>query len=245
MQEIVYHTNYKLEDSYWWFVARNQIVKKVIDEFCSPDKNKLMLDVGCGTGAFAALMNKSTNVVALDTSEIALGYTRKRGVENTVNCLLSELPKDKYSSDIITFLDVIEHIEDDKGVVRDAYNLAKMDGYLVATVPAYQWLWSRHDEIHMHYRRYTMKNFKKLFKDAGFKVIYSSYFNTFLFPAALLKRFIDKLTGADKKHTAPIEEVSPFIDKLFRKIFLLEKKFLPKITFPFGVSIILVAKKLN
>jgi ubiquinone/menaquinone biosynthesis C-methylase UbiE len=244
MQEIVYHTNYKLESTYWWFVARNRIVKHVIDSFCKLDFNHNLLDVGCGTGAFAAEMMKSTNVIALDTSPIALEYTRKRGIKTTYNCYLSEFPKQEHKIDAITMLDVIEHIEDDSGVVKDAFKILDSNGYFIATVPAFQWLWSKHDEIHMHYRRYGLNQFEKLFSDAGFKVLYSSYFNTFLLPPAALKRFIDKITGADKKQTSPIDEVSPFMDNLFRNIFLIEQKLLPKVSLPFGLSIILVAKKL-
>ena len=96
MQEIVYHTNFELEDSYWWFVARNKIIKKVISDFVSLDKSDYLLDVGCGTGSFAAEMNKTTNVIALDTSELALEYTRKRGLSITFNCFLKDFPKQDY-----------------------------------------------------------------------------------------------------------------------------------------------------
>ena len=115
--------------------------------------------------------------------------------------------------------------------------------YIIATVPAYQWLWGKHDEIHMHFRRYTVPKFKKLFNDAGFKVVYSSYFNTLLFPLAVIKRFVDKLIGADKHHTAPIDPVSPIMNKILQSIFSFEKNLIPSIFLPFGLSIILVAKK--
>lgn len=243
MQEIIYHTNYKLENEYWWFIARNQILKKIVLEFTNIGKNNTLLDVGCGTGAFAAEFSKITNVVGIDTSDIALDYAKKRGIENLINCYLSDFPRDKFQPDVLTFLDVIEHIEDDKSVVKDAYNLLQKDGYVVASVPAYQWLWSHHDELHMHYRRYTMNNFTQLFKDAGFIIQYSSYFNSFLFPLVAVKRILDKVTGADEKNNSPIEEVSPFMNKVLKNIFLAEKKLLPNMFLPFGVSIVVVAKK--
>ncbi len=243
MQEIVYHTNFELEDSYWWFVARNKIIKKVISDFVSLDKSDYLLDVGCGTGSFAAEMNKTTNVIALDTSELALEYTRKRGLSITFNCFLKDFPKQDYKPKLITFLDVIEHIENDSQVLNEAYQILSVGDYIIATVPAYQWLWGKHDEIHMHFRRYTVPKFKKLFNDAGFKVVYSSYFNTLLFPLAVIKRFVDKLIGADKHHTAPIDPVSPTMNKILQSIFSFEKNLIPSIFLPFGLSIILVAKK--
>lgn len=244
MQEIIYHTNFKLEDQYWWFVARNQIIKKAILDFIKLNKNNNLLDVGCGTGAFAAEMNQKTNVIALDTSPIALEYCSQRGIEQRFNCLLNDFPKDKFRIDAITFLDVIEHIQDDYQIVKDAYNIIENNGYVIASVPAYQWLWSHHDELHMHYRRYTKSQIEKVFKSANFQIIYSSYFNTLLFPIAVLKRFVDKITGADKKNTSPIEEVSPTINKLFKSIFMYEKNFIPKLKLPFGLSILIVAKKI-
>lgn len=245
MQEIVYHKNYELENTYWWFVVRNQIIKKVIIELIDLSKDDYVLDVGCGTGGFAKELLDYAQLICLDTNDLALEYTRKRGIKNTFNCLLQDFPVVKYNPKIITFLDVIEHIEDDNQVVNSAYQSLNIGSYVVATVPAYQWLWSKHDEIHMHYRRYNLKQLKKLFRENGFHIVYASYFNTILFPIATLKRFIDKLTGSDKKNNEPIDEVSPIMNSILKSLFSIEKKFLPKIFFPFGLSIILVAKKLQ
>jgi SAM-dependent methyltransferase len=245
MQEIVYHEQYKSEDNYWWFIARNKILENTVRTFCNLSKSFNLLDVGCGTGGFASLLKDDCNVIGIDTSDIALDYAKKRGLKNLHNCYLNQFDKSKYGKiNVITMLDVIEHIEDDYSVVKDAYQILDSGSYMIASVPAYQWLWSRHDEIHMHYRRYTVTRFKKLFKAAGFKVMYTSYFNTILFPPAVLKRFSDKLTGGDKKSDAPIDEVPDFINSIFTKLFLLEKSLIPKVTIPFGVSIVLVAKKM-
>lgn len=244
MQEVVYHTNFQLEDNYWWFKSRNEILKKTVEYFCNLNKDFNLLDVGCGTGGFAAKLLDKCNVIGIDTSETALDYAKKRGLTNLHNCLLSDFPKEKYSKiNAITMLDVIEHIENDYEVVKDAYKLLENDSYFIASVPAYQWLWSRHDEIHMHYRRYSISQIKKVIENAGFKIIYSSYFNSILFFPAIFKRFIDKITGSDKKQTSPIDEVPDFINKLFTGIFNLELNWIPKMKVPFGLSIVIVAKK--
>ncbi len=243
MQEIVYHTNYKLEDSYWWFVARNRIVYELINKKCDLTEGVDFLDVGCGTGGFSKILAEKYNVIGLDNSELALEYCRERGLQNLYKCNPDEFPKDEWNVQAITMLDVVEHIEDDAGVVREAYEILPPGGYVIATVPAYQWLWSEHDVQHMHYRRYTRARFNRLLISAGFSIAYSSYFNTFLFPPAVLKRFAEKLTPSNKVEHEPVDNVSPFMDKLFRKIFLAERKILPSISMPFGISIIAIGKK--
>lgn len=244
MQEIVYHSQYQAENSYWWFVARNKILEKTVRFFCNSDKNLNLLDVGCGTGGFAALLKDDFNVIGIDTSDIALEYSSKRGIKHLHNCYLKDFDKKPYGSiNAITMLDVIEHIEDDFGVVKEAYDLLEVGSYMIASVPAYQWLWSRHDEIHMHYRRYNLEQFKKLFKNAGFKIVYASHFNTILFLPAVLKRALDKITGGDKKNNSPIDEVPDFMNSIFTKMFMIEKSWIPNVLIPFGLSIVLVAKK--
>jgi SAM-dependent methyltransferase len=245
MQEIVYHENYRLEETYWWFIARSAILLKVINNICKFDKSSNILDAGCGTGGFAEKLSSISNVICLDTSEIALSYCHLRGLTNTHQCILSDYQKGEDRIDGITLLDVVEHIEDDYGVLRDAYNMIDNEGYVIITVPAYQWLWCRHDEIHMHYRRYNKAQIVNVVKSAGFRIKYSSYFNTFLFLPAVAKRFLDKITGADKTNDNPIEPVPEFLNKLFTKIFMLEKSLLPSIKFPFGLSILVIAQKIG
>lgn len=243
MQEVVYHTNYKLENSYWWFVARNQIVKSIIENRTDLPNGANVLDVGCGTGGFAKLISDRFNPICMDTSPIAIDYCRKRGITQLYETTLDDFPAKSVDFSAITMLDVIEHIEDDASVVAKAFEILPANGWFIATVPAYQRLWSKHDEIHLHYRRYNRTDFENLLKNAGFSIKYSSYFNTILFAPAIIKRFIDKITGAESKKTEPVEEVSPFINKLFTKLFLLEKKILKNAALPFGLSIVVVAKK--
>lgn len=242
MQEIVYHSNFEYENKYWWFVARNQIVKDIFLKKCKLTKGSDVLDVGCGTGGFASKLLDEFNVIGIDTADLALEYSKKRGIKNLYNCYLNDFPKDKWNIKAITILDVIEHIEDDKAVINQCYNTLPNDGYLIATVPAYSWMWSHHDVIHHHYRRYSKNQICRLFEEAGFEIEYSTYFNTFLFLPAFLKRLFEKITGSGK-NDAPIAEVPEFLNNIFTRIFNFENSFLPTVSFPFGLSILLVAKK--
>lgn len=243
MKEIVYHTNYQLEDNYWWFLARREIISKTIKKSLKIATDEYILDVGCGTCGMAEYLSKDFNVVAIDTSELALEYCKKRGVEHSFLSTLDSFPKGQYNIKAITILDVIEHIEDDKSIVEQLYDSLPTGGYLIASVPAYQFLWSFHDEVHKHYRRYSLSNFKRLISNAGFQIQFATYFNSFLFPVALAKRFIDKLFSLEKKNEYAIEIVPKSINTIFTKIFEFEKTFFPKVSFPFGLSILLIAKK--
>ncbi len=243
MQEVVYHSNFEIEESYFWFLARNEILSKIINNNTSIKAYNNVADIGCGTGGFAkVLQDMKFNVTCIDTEELAIEYCKKRGLTDLYHGDLKsflEINNKKYQAAFM--LDVIEHIPDDQEVVNQVYELLDNGGYFIAAVPAYQWLWSKHDEIHMHYRRYNKTNFQKLFKNAGFEIEYISYFNTYLFLPAVLKRFIDKITRNQSEK--PVEEVSSFINNLFFKIFKSEKSILGNKSLPFGLSLLLIAKK--
>lgn len=244
MEEIVYHTNFKLENDYWWFIARNQIVKSLILSKTDLQKGSTIIDIGCGTGGFAKLISDYFQPICIDTSQIAIDYCKKRGIENSFISTVSDFDFAQYDIKAAVMLDVIEHIQNDEAILTEVYNKLPKNAWFIATVPAYQFLWSRHDEIHQHFRRYNRFDFNNLLREIGFNVSYSSYFNTFLFLPAVAKRFLDKITGADKKINEPVEKVSPLVNSLFKNIFLLEKNLLGKIIFPFGLSIISIARKL-
>jgi len=243
MEEIVYHTNYQLEDSYWWFVARNRLVKKVFGKICNISKGETILDAGCGTGGFAKVMSENYKVYCLDTSALALGYCKKRGLTNLVNSTLGNFKSDGLNIKAVLMLDVVEHIEDDREVVSQVYNHLAEGGYFVATVPAYQWMWSGHDNLHMHYRRYNRKNFNELLVNCGFSIEYSSYFNTLLFPVAFAVRMIEKIFRLKKNRTG-VDVVPGFINETLKNIFGFESVILPGCRFPFGLSILTIARKI-
>jgi hypothetical protein len=172
-----------------------------------------------------------------------LEYCKKRGLNTLYLSLLKDLPKDELNIRMVTALDVIEHIEDDNDFVKDIYNVLPKDGTLFATVPAYKFLWSIHDEVHKHFRRYTKKDIVKIIENAGFEVQFSTYFNTFLFLPGLLKRLLDKYIKPVKNQEFAIEILPKSINYIFQKVFELEKYFIPNISFPFGLSILVIAKK--
>lgn len=243
MQDKVYHSNFQVENEYWWFTARAHILRSMMQKYCPMPRGSTVLDIGCGTGGFLQLLAEDGfNAVGMDTSELAIEYCQKRGLKNIYKTTLEDFPAKDWTINAEIMLDVIEHIDDDKGVVKQAYSVLEPGGYFIATVPAYQWLWSAHDEIHLHKRRYTLTSFRKLLTNAGFKPIRFSYFNTFLFPAAAIKRLFDKNKKPEDIHDV-VDPVSPAVNSLLDVIFKAETPFLNYFSFPFGVSIVAICQK--
>lgn len=142
---------------------------------------------------------------------------------------------------LVTFFDVVEHIEDDKGFLSGVReNVLEDEGQIVITVPAYNWLWTHHDDEHKHYRRYTLSMLKKMVKDAGYSEIKVNYFMTLLFPLAVMSRLTQKIL---KSTETDLKETNSLLNNILYKIFSFERKLVNKIKLPFGLSVILVAKK--
>ena len=155
MREQHYFEIHNAELRHWWFCARRQIVASLIAKFASTRRPLRIADIGCGTGASFAMLARFGWTVGIDCSQLALAFSRTRGHLQLAAAALPSLPFQANSFDIVCAMDVIEHIEDDAGAVRELLRICKPEGLIVLTVPAYQWLWSIHDDINEHKRRYT------------------------------------------------------------------------------------------
>jgi SAM-dependent methyltransferase len=242
MENELFEEMYKVESEHWWFVARRKIVESIIKSL-KLDKNASILDAGCGNGDNLLFLSKYGDVVAMERDINALEKAASRGVGKV---LQGELPGNIHAdiskeNDLLVFLDVLEHIEDDASSLKILSKYIKDDGSLVLTVPAYQFLWTKHDEQHHHKRRYTVNRLRQLMESNGWKVSYISYFNTLLFPLALLDRIKEKILPS--KESEGLNMPPDLINKFFEKIFSFESRLLGRIVFPFGLSILVIANK--
>ena len=152
------------------------------------------------------------------------------------------MPYKEETFDLVTAFDLLEHSKNDQVVIQEIKRVMTKESYALFTVPAYNFLWSKHDELSHHFRRYTARSLKKKLKKESLRTIKLSYFNTFLFLPILLTRFIKKHFGLLEK-TTDFKITPAFLNKFLESIFAFERHFLKRGNFPFGVSIICIVKK--
>lgn len=251
MDKLYYKEYYRLEREHWWFRARLKILEQITKDLKIQIKSELkILNAGAATGATSIMLKKYGDVLSLEYDQDCAKFLSKVLDENILNDSLTDLPLESQTFDIVCAFDVIEHIEAHEDAIRESNRVLKNGGYLFITVPAFEILWSKHDDINHHYRRYRIKELKKLLIGNGFKIEYHTYFNFFLFLPIFIIRFFSKIfpekkisegTGSD------FESLNySFLNKLLYWIFLSESFLMKhKFRFPFGVSAMIIAKKQN
>lgn len=242
MDDKEYDTLYKFEQFYWWHVGRRDIFRLLLANVLKTKKSRI-LEVGCGTGGNVEVLRRFGDVTGLDASEQALAFCKDRGFENVVlgRAEHTNLPSESF--DVVAAFDVLEHIEDNESVLREAFRLLKHGGYFLATVPAYQFLWSEHDEALGHMRRYMASDFSKKVESAGFRIIKSSYAISFAFPLVLIYRLFRRIFfPSSKKNTAYVFLPKP-INSFFSALLRVEAWLLQYMNFPFGTSVVCLAQK--
>jgi SAM-dependent methyltransferase len=245
MQDHLFDQMEAVQKEHFWFRARTEILLHLLDKRLKP--NQTVLDVGCGTGLLLSQLPQNLHLQGLDINEHALSFARKRLEDSghlSVDLRLGSLPNKlnfrSESADFILLTDVLEHIENDGTTLQALHGLLKPTGQLLLTVPAFDFLWSKHDEEHHHFRRYRREQLRQLLLSAGFTIEKLSYYNFRLFPIVLLVRFLKKMVRRDGDDMAL---PSKAVNKLLCTIFSAEKKHLEKANYPFGVSLLAIVRK--
>lgn len=238
-----YAEMYKLESFYWWFVARRDLLEWFVKEIVKGIDRPTLLDVGCGTGINFSVLSKCGETFSSDSSEEALRFSRGRGTTGLVRSDLEALPFVASTFDVITALDVLEHVDDDLAAMDELLRVTRKGGLLLITVPAYGFLWSEHDEALHHRRRYAASELRNKLTNAGFEVERITYYITFLFFPILLMRFAQSLSKKSI-HAKTSHVILPgWLNSLLIGILAFERLLLRWMNFPFGVSIVCLARK--
>jgi len=237
MDPRIYTKMRETEDHHWWFVGRRQILHSVLDQLSLPADCHI-LDIGCGTGGNLATYRKFGTVEAMELDPEARHLADARGIcEVQKGALPDQIPFPANYADLIMLTDVLEHIDDDLATLEALRERLKPGGRIVLTVPAFQFLWSQHDEELHHKRRYRRYPLIRLAESAGLKVDYISYCNFWLFPMIASVRLLQMVLQLKMNdHEAP----SLTINRLFKGIFSSEARLIPHMNLPFGVSLIAV-----
>ncbi|MCF6131467.1 class I SAM-dependent methyltransferase [Flavobacterium wongokense] len=253
MQQDYYKEYYDLERQHWWFVAREKIIsnyiKKLIsDKVLTNDKINI-LNIGCGPGRSSQYLSNFGTVTSLEYDKECCEFASKLTGLEIINGSITELPFADKSYDLVCAFDVIEHVENDQLAVSEMKRVSKDGGVLLITVPAFMSLWSHHDVINHHFRRYKTKEIEKLFnaRNDGNK-IFTSYFNFILFLPIYAVRHLSNLLISDKKRPgsgSDFETFKPgFMNNVLNKLMASESKLINQnFKLPFGVSIIYSWKK--
>ncbi len=183
---------HQAEDRHWWYRGRRTVLDGVIVGLELPPGARI-LDAGCGSGRNMVELARSGTVTGVELSETSVALARERDAGEVIAGSVLEMPFADDSFDLAVSLDVIEHLEDDLAALRELRRTVAPGGALLIMVPAYQWLWSGHDEINHHHRRYTRRSLQRVAEQAGWKQLRTTYFNSLLLPAAILLRVLDRV----------------------------------------------------
>lgn len=246
MHEALFSQMRELEDKHWWFLGRRKIVESVIGHL-DLDPTGSILDIGCGTGGNLAMLTQFGNVTGAEYDPQAAEIARGRQVAEIVPAgLPDDLPFEQDQFQLVTLLDVLEHIEDDQASLVTLGQFMRPGGYLVLTVPAFQFLWGEHDLEHHHKRRYRAVDLRERLHNAGLQLQWLSYYNSWLFPfVAAIRLFRKMLPPAENGSAIGRELALPPapVNWFLKSLFASERHWLGKATVPFGVSLIAVARR--
>jgi SAM-dependent methyltransferase len=182
---------HQAEDRHWWYRGRRRVLERVVADLRLPARARI-LDAGCGSGRNMVEFARHGEVTGIELSPTSVGLARERGAGEVVEGSVLEMPFEAGAFELAASLDVIEHLEDDLQALRELRRVVAPGGSLLITVPAYQWLWSGHDEINHHHRRYTRRSLQSVGEQAGWQQVRTTYFNSLLLPAAIALRVLDR-----------------------------------------------------
>ena len=239
MEREVYEAMAEHDERHWWYRARRQVVAELIRRKVSLPEGPRLLEIGCGTGHNLTMLGEFGSVDALEVDPIARGMAEKRLGRTVLSSplpALDGLPDDTY--DMVAALDVVEHISDDTAALEGIARVLKPGGKLLMTVPAHQWMWSAHDVVNHHQRRYSKGGFKRLVDKSPLQLDSIGYLNSLLFPLAMAQRLGSKITGKEDANLAPPAEP---INQVLERVFALERRVIGRVPLPPGLSLFAVA----
>ena len=231
-----------VESDHWWFTGKRLFMRRLLgDHLVEKGKPLRILDVGCGTGANAVELSHYGDVTACDRSLDALGRAAGRGVRRLCVAAAPELPFAVDTFDVITAFDIIEHVEDDVGFVRELERVLAPGGRLLVRVAANDWLRGAHDRAWQVVRRYSPARLSAGLSRAGLRVERLSHANMWLFPLAAAKRLAERL--APPRSTSDLTLPFGPLDHVFGALLSSEARLIAGPGLAFGLSLIAMARK--
>lgn len=243
MDAALYARIYAIEDRYWWSVGTRAIFRDWLVAALDGMRPQL-LDVGCGSGALARELTALGPVTAIDCSVEAVELSRRRGLARLCVAKAEALPFKPGRFDAVTAADLIEHT-DDRLTLSEVTRVLKPGGLALVHVPAFPLLWGEHDEVAQHRRRYLRRSLVAAIEGSGLRIERLSYINCLLFPVAVCVRLGKRVWGArrGRQPQAEIYDLPPWLNRALTAVLGVERWMLRRMNFPFGVSLLCLARK--
>jgi SAM-dependent methyltransferase len=239
MERVVYQQMAELDERHWWYRARRDVLADLIRREAKPPSGARILEIGCGTGHNLEMLRRFGEVDGIEIDDEARSIAERRLGRTIMSAPLPELTgvADR-SYDLVAALDVIEHIEDDSAALSGIAAKLKPAGKFVMTVPAHAWMWSAHDIVNHHKRRYSRSELKRLVEGSPLRLEKLGYFNSLLFPLAIAERFASKVRGKD---SADVKLPPAPLNAALETVFSAERHLVGRLPLPPGLSLFAVA----
>lgn len=236
---------YHRGNKYWWIRSKYNIILHLMRVYCRKNialKNKQLkiLDIGSGPGNMLHLLKNFGQVYGNDTSREAVNFCTRHGFKMIEGNLDEEGIHTEQKFDLITMIDVLEHLENDTDSLNKIKRMMNIGAQIIITVPAYQFLWGTHDTKYGHKRRYTLGELRAKLRRAGFKINKISYIQPLFLLPLLAYRLIKKAT---QNKADDFVRIPGFLNSLLLKILESEKYYLRFFNFYFGPTIVAIAEK--
>ncbi len=237
---------YELGRTYWWLAGKYRVLQDVLRRSLAPPSGRLrVLDLGCGPGNLLDVLGEHGDVYGSDYSSDALRFCVGRGYRRLFRADFHSLPVRADAFDLVTCCDVLEHLSDDRRAMAELMRILKPGGLLVATVPAFQFLWGDHDTLYGHQRRYRAPELRERLRGAGFDVHRVTYFEpAYLVPLWLFRNFKKLFArGAGLAQRDDFVAFSRPLNALLSGLLAAERFPLRLMNFPFGVTLLALCRK--
>ena len=240
MDRIVHERMAAHDSTHWWYRARRDILADYITRYARLPQDARILEIGCGTGHNLRMLARFGSVDAIEIDDASRAIASERLGKPVGAAPLPDLPGvARGAYDLVAVLDVIEHIADDVAALRAMATVLKPGGKILIAVPAHQWMWSAHDVVNHHHRRYSKATLARAITDAGLVPAKLGWFNSLLFPLAAAARIAGRLIGRDDSDDSP---PPPAVNRLFETIFRWERHMVGRVPMAPGVSIVTLAE---
>jgi SAM-dependent methyltransferase len=230
------------EEDHYWFRVRRRIIKNVVESLPLPPEPRL-LDAGTGGGRTLVDLAGFGPVTGLEPSAAAHAKAEGRGVGTVELAPLEGMPFEAGSFDLVTCLDVIEHVSDDVAGFAGLRRVSSEGAFMIVTVPAYSWLWSEHDRVNHHHRRYDRDSLVAAAAAGGWRPLRVTYFNSLLLPAAAAYRLLERagVRRLSRTSTKVLTDTPAWLNRALELPLLVEAALLRRgATIPAGLSLLAV-----